>query len=349
MRSQRLTLCLTLLTAGICPLAVSAQKLDQPQEYRAKRVSSYRTDGGNADRAEVPANSEFTVANLQGAGRIVHTWFTIASNEPDYLQTTHLKIYWDGTKDPAVHVPFGEFHGMGHGLIRPLQSAFITVVSRPQLNHNLPNKDVGGFNTYFPMPYSRGARIVVENRSDQPIRALYYQIDYQQWSRAPSPLRFHAKSRATPSEAYRGPAAGRNDARNPDGIDNHVVLDTKGRGHFVGIVLTVDAAGAGWWEGDEMIWIDGEHRPSIHGTGTEDYFGGAWGFRQEYNMPYHGVSILQRVAERPDWQAGKFTVYRFHGKDPIPFEKSLKFSIERGHNNHRRDSTYRSVAYWYQE
>jgi hypothetical protein len=149
-------------------------------------------------------------------------------------------------------------------------------------------------------------------------------------------------------QAYPGLAAGRADAKNPAGIDNHAVLDVTGSGHFVGIVLSVDSLGAGWWEGDEMIWIDGEEKPRIHGTGTEDYFGGAWGFRQEYNMPFHGVTILERVPEREDWRAGKYTVYRFHIRDPIPFERSLKFSIERGHNNHRRDCTYSSVAYWYQ-
>ena len=100
-------------------------------------------------------------------------------------------------------------------------------------------------------------------------------------------------------------------------------------------------------EGDEMIWIDGEPSPSMAGTGTEDYFGGAWGFRQEYNMPFHGVSFLEKVPGRKDWQAGLYTVYRFHQPDPVAFTRSLRVSLERGHNNHRRDSAYSSVAYYY--
>ena len=98
-----------------------------------------------------------------------------------------------------------------------------------------------------------------------------------------------------------------------------------------------------------MIWVDGEPKPSIHGTGTEDYFGGAWGFRREYNMPHHGVSYLEKVPERKAWQAGRFTMYRFHERDPIPFRKSLRMAIERGHENGRSDCEYTSVAYWYQE
>jgi hypothetical protein len=210
-------------------------------------------------------------------------------------------------------------------------------------------KNVAGFTSWFPMPYAKSARVAIENSSDQPLRSLYFHIDYQKWTQSPSPLRFHAQYRVSKSEPFPGDAAGRADAKNPDGRDNHLILETKGKGQFIGVVLSVDAAGHGWWEGDESMWIDGEPSASIQGTGTEDYFGGAWGFRREYAMPEHGVSYLEKVPDRPDWQAGKFTVYRFHRRDPIPFRTHFKMSIERGHNNHRRDSTYSSVAYWYQE
>ncbi len=338
-----------LFTAAILAATLSAAQIDQPQPYRAARASSYRADGANADAKQVPPRGSHTVAEIEGAGRIVHTWFTIATNEPNYLNTTRLKIYWDGAAGPAVDVPFGLFHAQGHGRARQVNSAFITVRARPELNHNLANPNVGGFNTYFPMSYASGARIVIENESRLPIRALYYQIDYQVWDSPPSPLRFHAAYRESPPEPYPGPEAGRFTARNLNTAGNHPIIEAAGDGHFLGMVLSVDAAGAGWWEGDEMMWVDGEEQPSIHGTGTEDYFGGAWGFRGEYNMPYHGVSLYEKTPWREDWQAGRFTVYRFHERDPIPFRKSIRISIERGHNNHRRDSTYRSIAYWYQQ
>src|SRR5262249_49741394 len=161
------------------------------------------------------------------------------------------------------------------------------------------------------MPYAKGARVVIENASQQPIRSLYFHVDYQKWQRPPSSLRFHAQYRTTSPEPYPGDAAGAKSAKNADGHDNHVILDTKGKGQFIGMVLSADAAGAGWWEGDESMWIDGEATPSVQGTGTEDYFGGAWGFRREYAMPDHGVSYLEKVPARPDWQAGKYSVYRF--------------------------------------
>jgi len=333
--------------AGLMAVAGLAADIDAPRAFTSARVSSAARDGSNRDAARVEGKSSHTVAAIQGAGRIVHMWFTISTAEADYLATTRLKIYWDGATTPAVDVPFGEFHLLGHRQVRQVNSAFVTVEARPELNHNLKNRNVAGFNSYFPMPYARGARIAIENGSPEAIGALYYQIDYQKWPSPPSPMRFHAMHRETAPEPFPGPEAGQRDARNLDGRDNHLILETRGRGHFVGVSLSVDGAGAGWWEGDEMMWIDGEPAPSIRGTGTEDYFGGAWGFRREYNMPFHGISFLEKVAGRPDWQAGLYTVYRFHQPDPVAFSKSFRMSIERGHNNHRRDSAYSSVAYYY--
>ncbi|MFB3826643.1 MAG: glycoside hydrolase family 172 protein [Bryobacteraceae bacterium] len=334
------------LLAVLAP-AVCGQNIDQPQNYTAARVSSAAADGSNADAVLVAPRASHIVAEIPGAGRIVHVWFTIATDEEKYLSTTRLKMFWDGAAQPAVDVPFGEFFLLGHNRVRQVNTAFVTVEARPELNHNLPNKNVGGFNSYFPMPYARGARIVIENGSEKPLRALYYQVDYQKWQAAPSPLRFHAAHNHSAPEPFTGPAAGARTAKNPEGKGNHVLLDVNGRGHLAGVSISVDGAGAGWWEGDEMVWVDGEPRPSIAGTGTEDYFGGAWGFRREYNTPYHGVTFLEKVPGRPDWQAGLYTFYRFHERDPIPFSRSLRMTIERGHNNHRRDSAYSSVAYYY--
>ena len=262
--------------------------------------------------------------------------------EAAYLKTTRLKMFWDGNPQPAVDVPFGDFFALGHGKVRQIESPLISVVARPELNGNLKNPNVAGFNCYFPMPFAKGARMVIENGSDQPITSLYYHVDYQAWDGPPGPLRFHARYHRTPAAAP-GAAA---PASPPE---NHLILETRGRGHLAGVVLSVDTPGLGWWEGDEMIWVDGETKPSLHGTGTEDYFGGAYGFRREYNTPYHGISFLEKTPERPEWQAGRYTVYRFHERDPIPFTHSFKMSIERGHNNSRADSEYASVAFWYQE
>ena len=325
---------------------VKAGEIDQPQPYRASRSSSSDPSGANHDFVIVEGKTPYTVLDVQGAGRIVHMWFTIRPTDTDYLHKTRLQIFWDGQEKPAVDVPFGDFHALGHGSVRQFHNVFLSIVARPKLNHNIANPNVAAFNSYFPMPYGQSAKVVINNTSDKPIDALYYQIDYQKWDSQPSPLRFHAEYNQSPPGSSEPPPGF---PKNPDGQYNHLVLDTKGKGHFIGVVLSVDAVTGGWWEGDDMIWIDGEEIASIQGTGTEDYFGGAWGFRQEYAAPYQGVTVLEKVEGRQDWRAGKYTVYRFHKKDPIPFTQSFHMSIERGHANDRRDCTYSSVAYWYQE
>jgi hypothetical protein len=119
----------------------------------------------------------------------------------------------------------------------------------------------------------------------------------------------------------------------------------------VGCVLSVDNFNAfhqnhTWFgEGDDMIFIDGEQwPPSLHGTGTEDYFCEAWGFPSgEYSAPYTGVSVGR---DTQNW-SGKWSLYRFHIEDPVHFRKSIRVSIEHGHANDQGND-YSSVAYWYQ-
>jgi len=98
-------------------------------------------------------------------------------------------------------------------------------------------------------------------------------------------------------------------------------------------------------EGDDMIFVDGESwPPSLHGTGTEDYFGEAWGFPSgEYSGPYTGVSLGKDVI---GW-SGKWSLYRFHIEDPVYFRESVRVTIEHGHANDQGND-YSSVAYWYQ-
>ena len=84
------------------------------------------------------------------------------------------------------------------------------------------------------------------------------------------------------------------------------------------------------------------------GTGSEDYFCGAWDFGgRDGAIPfahlYNGAQFIQS-AERT---GGRYCLYRWHTESPITFDKSIKVTIEHGHGNHRSDN-FSSVAYWYQ-
>jgi hypothetical protein len=254
------------------------------------------------------------------------------------LRRLVLRFYWDGEETPSVLCPLGDFFGLGHGKATyfesaPLQASYL------------------GLNCWFPMPFASGARVTVTNDSDDD-SFLYFYLDYHEWQEAPADLaRFHAHWRrqlVTNKGEKRGPnARGRDDLLNTTGANNYVILDTRGRGHYVGCCLHVDTDEPGWWgEGDDMFFVDGEvWPPSLHGTGTEDYFCGAWNYNQlqrPYSTPYYGYHFKGNA----DY-TGKHSQYRFHIEDPVYFEKSLRFSIEHGHANDRQGD-WTSTAYWYQ-
>ncbi len=188
------------------------------------------------------------------------------------------------------------------------------------------------------MPFQKKAKITLTNESDRSA-TFYYYIDGEKKESLPDDtLYFHSRYRQ----------------EHPARPGDYLLLETEGKGHYVGTVLSVLHTRLGWFgEGDDRFWIDGEKEPSIRGTGTEDYFGDAWGFR-EFSSPMNGVSLWEG-----NFPGDRGTAYRWHLTDPIPFSRSLKVAIEhRGSifaktglpkaNFEERPDWLSSVAYWYQ-
>jgi len=305
--------------------------LPYPRRFRSRRASSYDRTGGNRDFITIERGARAVLMDARGAGVIRHIWVTIACGDEYHLRKILLRMYWDGEEMPSVEVPIGDFFGVGHAVAKHYVSLPLTMTCDR------------GFNSYFPMPFSDGARIEVENQCEVPVGAFYYNIDYEEHERVEEELlRFHAQwrrenpAKGVPETVSRGV--------NLTGDENYVILEAEGRGNYVGCAMSVHGLKPGWWgEGDEMVFIDGEKwPPSIHGTGTEDYFNAAWGFNREFYGPFHGFPLKGNE----DW-TGKHSMYRFHVEDPIAFEKSIRVTIEHGHANDRSDDIS-SVAYWYQ-
>ncbi|HKW19093.1 MAG TPA: glycoside hydrolase family 172 protein [Terriglobales bacterium] len=308
----------------------SLMDLPKPHNYVLKRSSSYDRTGGNADFRSVPSGETITVLDEDGPGVISHIWFTIADNEQYHLKRIVLRMYWDNEETPSVEAPVGNFFGLGNGEYFLYQSIPFAVGADKALN------------CFFPMPFQKHARITLTNQGNDRIDALYWNIDWRQL-RSPLPkdtTYFHAQYRqATPNVAVTGAKT------NLDGKDNYVWMEATGRGHFVGVTMSVTENADGWWgEGDDMFFVDGEKLPSINGTGTEDYFLGAWDFGgKPFSYGLFGAPVVE-----PEKKNSKWSVYRFHLDSPIPFTKSLRATIEHGHADDRGDNFY-SVAYWYQQ
>jgi Protein of unknown function (DUF2961) len=331
----------------------SLRDLPRLRHARSLRESSWDRTGGNRDWATVEPGQTLTLARLTGPGCINHIWMTFQNSmtpaledgeEPDWLRKTVLRIRWDGEEEPSVLVPVGDFFGAFSPAPREFTSAPLQV--GPDGARSL--------NSYWHMPFASSATIELQSELTTDDVGVYFAIDYQQHSQLESDIgRFHCQwRRENPCEGISDAGLDNQDflfgGTNLTGEGNYTILEAEGWGHYVGCILSVrnlrESPKWDWYgEGDDMIFIDGEpFPPSLHGTGTEDYFNTAWCPAQAYSAPYHGITL----PGGPNW-SGEISLYRFHIEDPVTFERSIRVTIEHGHANKRSDD-YSSVAYWYQ-
>src|SRR6266702_8580131 len=315
--------------------------ITQQQTYTLHHAASGEGMGANADYRTLTPGQTLTLLDTDGPGMISHLWFTINSPEPYHLKRLVLRIYWDGENSPSVETPLGDFFGLGLGIYYNWQSEMLSVGNSRALN------------CFFPMPYQKHARVTVTNEGEQSAHSLYYSIDYRS-DMKPLPantLYFHAQYRqAQPNHGWTNQWYENGDPlvnykRNLDGKDNYVWFEAQGHGQYVGVTMSVMQNQDGWWgEGDDMFFIDDSKTPeSSGGTGSEDYFLGAWDFGGiPFSYPLYGAPVVEK-----ELAGARSSVYRFHLDSPIPFKKYMKATIEHGHGNHRSDNFY-SVAYWYQ-
>lgn len=306
--------------------------------FRNRRISSTDKNGNNGDWIDsIKPGEKWSVA-ISGTGIINHIWFTIS---PMNIMRNNLifRIYWDGKSYPSVEAPLAAF--FGNGWDEYYEFASLPLAVGPQGGTGLVS--------YFQMPFANGARLEIENQSDETISRLYFYIDYVEMKKLPNDLgRFHAwynheLTDALPEGETEWGLVG-SQINNVDGAGNYLFADIKGEGQFVGINYYVHSPSPMWYgEGDDMIFIDGEEKASLLGTGTEDFFNTSWCPKTIFAHPYYGYA---RVNNDNGW-LGRTHVYRFFISDPIYFEKSLKGTIEHGHNNNLT-LDISSVAYWYQ-
>lgn len=290
---------------------------------------------------------ETTLADIQGTGVINHIWITVQDSTSwgeFVLRDLVLRMYWDGADHPSVEVPLGDFFCCGFSAKCQVNSLPIVVAP------------YGGFNSFFPMPFRKSARITVENQHGALIHAFFYTINYALMDISPSAGYFHAQWRRT-KYARLG--------------EDHVILSgVKGRGQYVGTYLAWTALERYWWgEGEIKMYIDGDDEyPTICGTGVEDYVGGAWGFYEKdqygrvsrdetvYSTPFMGYpyhSTVSGTKEIYGYDAvPAHGLYRWHIMDPIFFKSDIKVTVQQiGHNGDHlfeRADDIASVAYWYQ-
>jgi hypothetical protein len=313
----------------------STTRGDDDEKYDAKKDPQRN----NRDNSSVPPGETKVLMDVKGPGVIKHIWMTFLGPEPHPWakggsanhQEMLLRMYWDGREQPGVEAPVGDFFANSFGKRSEVISLPVIV------------EDADSYNCFWHMPFRKSARIEVVNQSEKRISLLYYNIDWiKQESISEDTPYFYAQYRQEyPVEKGK----------------DYAILETEGKGHYVGTVLSVRTRSPSWFgEGDEKIYIDGEKKASIWGTGTEDYFLSAWGLKTT-STPYFGVPYFDQ------WGivGGHTSAYRWHVNDPIVFGKGIKVTFEhygwisadenpdrKTHSWNEREDDYSSVAFWYQ-
>ena len=342
---------------GYSNLSGPMGSLAQPQSGRSMRATSTFREGAdgnydpnappkgdfeeksNRDNFRIPAGQTHVLMDVEGPGVITHMWLTFLGPEAHPWakdgsanhQEMLLRIYWDGDEKPGVEAPVGDFFAGCFGKRSEVIS--MAVITE------------GGdsYNCFWQMPFRKSARIEIVNESEKPISLLYYNIDWIKKDSLPAdaPYFYAQYTQAYPT----------------GGGEPYTLLETQGKGHYVGTVFCVRTRSPYWFgEGDEMVTIDGEAIPSVWGTGTEDYFLCAWGMERVLT-PYFGVPYFDQ------WGivGGHTSAYRWHINDPFVFSKSIKVQFEtfgwiapderpdyRATSWNTREDDYASVAFWYQ-
>ncbi len=253
--------------------------------------------------------------NIKGAGEVTVLRIKVTPATRSSLRQTVLRVYWDDAKKPGIEAPVGDFFGIAFG---------------DQRYKSLPAAMTDtGYVCYWPMPFGKHARFELANLGEQPISQIVWSIDY---NRVKSPLPnvgyFHAQWHRQTTVTG----------------EHFHILQTTGRGLYVGEHTDMQGDhGIGFLEGDEKLTTDDDTFPSIHGTGTEDFYTGGWYFDEgTFSLAYHGCTVKSDEFSR-------ISAYRYQIQDCVPFQRSLKVDIEHGGTNDYPGADYACVALWYQD
>lgn len=268
--------------------------------------------------------STLTLADIEGPGVIQHIWITVA---PEQVRNCVLRMFWDDEETPSVEVPLGDFFANVFGYYYHVNSLPVAV------------NPTGGYNCYWAMPFRRRARITLENQHTEeiPRARIFYQITYALGEVPEQAAYFHAQYRRSMTTRE---------------YPEHTILDgVRGQGHYVGTVMGWNQFSNGWWgEGEIKFYLDGDGKyPTICGTGTEDYFGGAFAFQDTFSTAFLGYPLWRKEPGEVPLHG----LYRWHIPDPIRFQQDLRVTMQalgwwpNGKFQPLTDDIS-SVAYWYQ-
>ena len=231
------------------------------------------------------------------------------------LRSLLLMVSFDS--ELCVATPLGDFFGTAPGV-------------NPYVGVPFSVSDDGTMTCRFVMPFHHDAKYSIQNVG-------------------PIPVTLHVTAKTMPyhftRDSYYFHAQWTAERKPPRPFREITLLDAKGEGYWIGDNLHIANPAREWWgEGDEKAFVDGESFPSTFGTGSEDFYGYAWGSTKTFMRPYHGQPNSGSQTDN----FGHTDVHRWQIFDPIPFRSSINFTIEAWSWNKTLEPTFAHTSYWYQ-
>lgn len=263
-------------------------------------------------------------------------WNEIFADE-DLINNIWINIYYDNKTTADISAPISAFFGFGNFGAFHTESLMVGL------------KADGTMYSYYPMPFEESIKITLTNKNNRTVNNVNFVVNHEDnihevGSYGYLKTNYIAHERGTPSALqYTVPMT---------------FLNVSGAGHIVGVTHSMTGNYFGehsrfYLEGDEQIYIDGAISHSYHGTGTEDFYNGAWYFNNGVQVtPLYGVGAHNyRGPDFDNYQTSinRTVMLRTLVTDPIIFRDGIDFKMEHGGNNDRADSSVYALTYYYHQ
>lgn len=278
-----------------------------------------RTDAGTT---RVPAGGTAKLVRIRGSGAIRAIRIALDRHDDATLRAVRLRARWDGADRPAVDAPLADLFLTGAGEREPAAGLLAGYSPRRHQGY-----------LYFPMPFRHGASVRLLNPTDAAVTARWsvQRTTRRYGSVGHATGRFHATFNREPATEL-----GR----------DYTMLAARGAGKVVGVSFTergdYPAGLPTFLEGDERVYVDGSRTPAIYGTGTEDFFSGAYYYTSMFSLPDHGATALEQLGPN----LAQAAQYRLMLADPWQFRRGIRLGIEHGGGDGQQTAA-RSVVFWY--
>lgn len=269
--------------------------------------------------------------DLSGTGAIRRLEVKLfAGNRVAALKDTYVELIFDD--QTTARVPVGQFFGNGDGEYGATYNTFEDLYRTVESDGTMTSRWV--------MPYAKNAQVRLVNEGTQYVNVAL-EVDSGDWAWNEGSMHFHANY------------IEENDikTRAGNGTADFRYLTVRGQGAYAGDTLSMRNGSGSWWgEGDEKIYIDyidsngvGHNvQPNHYGTGTEDYYGYAYGHDDTFDSGF----VSQPIGVGNNTTNGRTVNSRVRALDVIPFDESFKLDMEIWHWK-ETDVDYATTAYWY--